>query len=53
MFKNIHLPHDMPFGKLTVLNTVEGLTALSRAEGLCYAHPRPVKFSLHETAGPI
>jgi hypothetical protein len=36
----IHLPFDM-------------LTALSETEGLRYPHPRPVKFSLRETAKPI
>jgi len=29
------------------------LTALSKAEGLRYPHPRPVEFSLRETAQPI
>jgi hypothetical protein len=38
--QNPHLPFDM-------------LTALSGAEGLPYPHPRPVKFSLRETAKPI
>jgi hypothetical protein len=38
--ENAHLPFDM-------------LTALSEAEGLRYPHPRPVKFSLCETAKPI
>jgi hypothetical protein len=51
--ENAHLPFDRPFDKLTVLSKVEGLTALSEAEGLRYPHPRPVKFSLCETAKPI
>jgi hypothetical protein len=29
----------MPFDKLTVPSNVEGLTALSKAEGLRYPHP--------------
>jgi hypothetical protein len=51
--ENVHLPVDMPFDRLTVLSRVEGLTALSETEGLRYPHPRPVKFSLRETAKPI
>jgi hypothetical protein len=38
--ENAHLPFDL-------------LTALSKAEGLRYPHPRPVEFSLCETAKPI
>jgi hypothetical protein len=37
--ENAHLPFEKPFDKLTVLSKVEGLMALSRAEGLRY--PRP------------
>jgi hypothetical protein len=29
----VQLPFDRPFDKLTVLSKVEGLTALSKAEG--------------------
>jgi hypothetical protein len=38
--ENLHLPFDI-------------LTPLSKAEGLRYPHPRPVEFSLCETAQPI
>jgi hypothetical protein len=31
--KKVHLPFDRPFDKLTVLSKVEGLMALSKAEG--------------------
>ncbi len=30
-----HLPFDKPFDRLTVLSKVEGLMALSKAEGQC------------------
>ncbi len=36
-------PFDRPFDKLTVLSKVEGLTALTKAEGLRFPHPRPVR----------
>jgi hypothetical protein len=31
--ENAHLPFDKPFDRLTVLSKVEGLMALSEAEG--------------------
>ena len=39
--ENAHLPFDRPFDRLTVLRNVEGLTALSKVEGLRYPHPPP------------
>jgi hypothetical protein len=33
----------MPFDKLTVPSNVEGLTALSKAEGLRYPHPSSLR----------
>jgi len=54
--ENFHLPFDKPFDKLTVLSKVEGLmalskaqgpfgrlTALSKAEGLRYPHPSSLR----------
>ncbi len=41
--RNAHLPFDMPFDKLTVLSKVEGLTALSKAEGQRYPHPASLR----------
>jgi hypothetical protein len=41
--ENPHLPFDMPFDKLTVPSNVEGLTALSKAEGLRYPHPSSLR----------
>jgi hypothetical protein len=49
-------PFGRPFDRLTVLSEVEGLTALSKVEaskGCVILVPRPVKFSLRETAKPI
>jgi len=37
--ENAHLPFDRPFDRLTVLSRDEGLTALSKSEGLRYPHP--------------
>jgi len=51
--ENLHLPFGMPSDKLPVPNKAECLTALSKAEGLRYPPPRPVEFSLCETAKPI
>ncbi|MGD9319980.1 MAG: hypothetical protein PVH99_08435 [Desulfobacteraceae bacterium] len=33
LLENPHLPFDKPFDRLTVLSNVEGLMALSKAEG--------------------
>jgi hypothetical protein len=41
--ENAHLPLDVPFDRLTVLSRVEGLTALSKAEGLRYPHPSSLR----------
>jgi hypothetical protein len=41
--ENAHLPFDKPFDKLTVLSKVEGLMALSKAEGLRYPHPSSLR----------
>jgi hypothetical protein len=54
--ENAHLPFDKlmalskiegpfgrPFDKLTVLSKVEGLTALSKVEGLRYPHPSSLR----------
>ena len=54
--ENAHLPFDKPFDKLTVLSKLEGLMALSKVEaskGCVTLIPRPVTFSLCETAEPI
>jgi hypothetical protein len=41
--ENPHLPFDVPFDRLTVLSRVEGLTALSKAEGLRYPYPSSLR----------
>jgi len=43
--ENAHLPFDGPFDKLTVPSNVEGLTALSIAEGLRYPHPSSLRLT--------